>query len=139
MKNLSLLILTALIGLSCTTMSKQECEEGDWNRRGFEDATHGVSRDTLKRHAKACKDHGFPVDVELYERGYDKGLESFCTYKRGFQYGLDGRSYYDTCPKDLEPEFYKGYTMGMQQRKLDKAAKRAEDEASRDDDDDDDI
>jgi hypothetical protein len=127
-------LLTALLvlgGASCTTVTKKECQQGDWNQIGFDDAVHGEKISNIKRYESACRDHGYPVDQELYERGYEKGLESFCTYQRGFNHGLQDRSYRGTCPEEFDGEFRRGYERGQKQRRLDKKADREEESALR--------
>ncbi len=122
MKNTLLILFVLGFAASCSTMTKEDCRDGDWNTQGFEDAAHGRPKGDFDRHAATCKDFGYPVDEEMYARGYEKGLERFCTYKRGYKFGLADETYRDTCPEESEPEFYKGYTAGKQERKLDKAA-----------------
>lgn len=107
--------------ISCTTpISKEECRDGDWNAKGFQDASHGISQKAFEDHAKTCEKQGYRVDRELYERGYAKGLESFCTYQRGFKYGLEKRPNPQNCPPELAGEFNKGFDMGVQQLQYEK-------------------
>ena len=55
-----------------------------------------------------------------YLKGWNEGLKVFCTYKTGYSLGLNNAHYENTCPKNLEANFFKGYTLGLQEYKADK-------------------
>ncbi len=52
-----------------------------------------------------------------YTKGRREGLKKFCTYKEGYKFGLKGGKYQNICPKRLEADFLKGYTIGFQEHK----------------------
>lgn len=54
-----------------------------------------------------------------YLKGWNAGLKAFCTYKEGYNLGLNNGHYENTCPKNLEANFFKGYTLGLQEYKKD--------------------
>ena len=52
-----------------------------------------------------------------YEKGQNAGLKVFCSYKVGYSFGLRNASYQNICPRNLETDFMKGYTLGLQEYK----------------------
>ncbi len=55
-----------------------------------------------------------------YTRGRNKGIKLFCSYKKGYDLGINGYRYANVCPKELEPDFLRGYTLGFQEYKKEK-------------------
>ena len=51
------------------------------------------------------------------------GLKIFCSYKTGYNLGLRNGYYQNICPKNLEPGFFKGYTLGLQEYKAEQRQK----------------
>ena len=58
-----------------------------------------------------------------YTKGRNAGLKVFCTYRSGYNLGLNNDYYQNICPKKLEPNFFKGYTLGLQEYKADQRQK----------------
>ena len=58
-----------------------------------------------------------------YMKGRSAGLKTFCTYKEGYDLGLSNGYYQNICPKHLEQNFFKGYTLGLQEYKADQRQK----------------
>ena len=58
-----------------------------------------------------------------YLKGWNEGLQVFCTYKTGYNLGLNNALYENICPKNLETNFFKGYTLGLQEYKADQRQK----------------
>ena len=47
-----------------------------------------------------------------YTKGHSVGLKVFCTYDQGYDFGLQGKTYLNTCPKKRSSVFLKGYRAG---------------------------
>ncbi len=47
-----------------------------------------------------------------YIKGYNEGVERYCTKTGGFQSGLQGDAYQGICPEELEESFLVGYRAG---------------------------
>lgn len=98
----------------CATLSKKECQRGDWSKIGAKDAINGYkAKSQLSQHNSACSKHSIRPNNKLYFDGYTSGLRTFCTRKKGFRYGTDGSEYHGTCPASLKKEFLIGYLSGL--------------------------
>ena len=99
-------------------MGKKDCEMGNWKNEGKLDAMDGWPLSHFVKQKKACQKHGIEIDQTQYESGYNEGIKLFCTFKSGYRYGRKGGNYQDTCPANLEPEFFKGFVAGKKQRSV---------------------
>ena len=100
-------------------MGEHECKSGAWEKAGKNDALAGRPKSHYKFQKKACARFEKEVNRSEYLNGFEIGLKSFCTYKSGYKYGLEGNEYHDSCPSTSEESFFKGYTAGKKQRSLD--------------------
>lgn len=98
---------------SCATMSQDQCLAGDWGGQGYRDGAEGLSMSRLDDHAKACAKHGVVPDEAPYRSAREDGLRLYCTRERGFEEGVDGDSYHQVCPADLEADFLPAYRDGQ--------------------------
>lgn len=114
MLNVSNLFLLLFIpfGLACSTLSKEECAQGDWYNIGLRDGQRGHSPTRVAEHAKACAEFGTRPDNAVYTRGHSDGLKTYCTPENGYQVGLNGEVYQQVCPANSSPAFLKRYRMG---------------------------
>lgn len=106
-------IVAALLFSSCSTMSKRECQAGEWQKAGYSDARKGFAASRFSKHAKACAKHAIASDENLYTQGYSKGLKEYCRPEIGLIKGREIQDYLGICPVDLEPEFLQGYFDGL--------------------------
>jgi len=99
---------------SCSTLKKGDCIEGNWSSIGFNDAAAGLKANSqLKAHTQACSKYEISPNAGVYNAGYKKGLEKFCTTSNGYQYGANKSEYYDVCPAETRRDFMKGYLAGL--------------------------
>ena len=84
---------------------------------GYSDAVSGWTSSAFS-YVK-CLKLSVEESQKEYERGRTSGLKVFCSYKKGYSLGLKNVKYYNICPKELEPDFFKGYTLGLQEYKSD--------------------
>lgn len=106
------LVCTGLSG--CASMNESECEVANWRQVGYIDGTEGWPESRFADHQRACAKHGVTADLNTYRVGRIEGLRSYCQPARGFQFGLDGRTYNGVCPPNLAPQFLTAYHDGRQ-------------------------
>lgn len=108
------ILITLLFLAGCASLSKDECAIADWYAIGIEDGSNGQDMSRLGAHRKACAKVGVTPDTDRYTEGRLVGLQSFCTYQRGYSAGKWGRSSQTVCPAGpLEAEFIRGYNAGL--------------------------
>ncbi len=106
------LALLLPFGLACSSLSKEECAQGDWYNIGLRDGQNGHSPNRIADHAKACSEYGTRPDNTVYNKGHAEGLKTYCTPENGYQVGLRGQTYYQVCPANLSGSFQKKYRLG---------------------------
>lgn len=107
MKKATVLALTFLL-YSCATLNEEECLTADWYQLGLSDGRLGYAN-RINSHRKACIKHGVRPDVSRYSSGYQKGLDSYCTYENGVRIGQAGRTHNNVCAGGARQQFYAGY------------------------------
>ncbi len=113
-----LLTATAALGLSlgvsgCASISKSDCEAGNWQELGFADGAKGKSGERLFKYTEKCSKYGISVDRQAYDLAYKNGLKTYCTVDNGFRRGAGGGTYNPVCSGELEREFRQGYERGV--------------------------
>lgn len=108
-----LLLITLLVLSACASISEEECLAADWYSIGVEDGSKGYPMSRIGAYRKDCAEVGVAPDADQYSQGRDYGLESFCTYERGYAEGKRGASNKAVCPPgQLAAEFMQGYNAG---------------------------
>ena len=79
---------------------------------GYNDAINGKINSYAQ---SSCLKLSPKFSSKQYAQGRRAGLKVFCTYKSGYQFGLSGAHYYNTCPKNTENKFFQGYTTGKKE------------------------
>lgn len=133
----------ALVGLllvlaGCSTLSKEQCQSGDWYQIGVVDGRNGKSSAILAEHEKACARYKIGVDAITWQRGRSEGLKDYCTPVSGFANGSAGKSYENVCTGRAGADFLTAYGLGTdvyqarsEARELADEARRAENEEDR--------
>ena len=104
-----LLLLTA-----CTTISKTDCLERDWQQQGFDDGSEGVAAAQVESYAESCSRHDVQFDRDVYLEGHAGGIRLFCEPDSAFEKGERGYRYaMGLCPADLESFFLGEYLIGL--------------------------
>jgi len=101
-----------LLQSGCSSISKQECEIGDWYSIGVNDGKAGADSQQYRKYQKECASHGFQADYPRYQQGYEQGLVFYCDFAHGEALGRSGSSYNTVCSGKLEPQFRLGYERG---------------------------
>jgi len=103
----------ALLLVACMTMTKSECQSGEWSEAGYNDATGGLTSNRFKAHAKACEKHKVLSNKPLYDQGYEEGLAVYCQPESGIRAGRRADDYKGICPTSLESPFLRAYIRGL--------------------------
>lgn len=111
---LALLLIMSGALSGCATLSEGQCRTADWYQIGRQDGNNGLERARLHQHHKACAEYGIRPLADRYYAGRDAGLQRYCTPRRGFEHGLEGRPYRGVCPLKLEPAFLAAYREGKE-------------------------
>ncbi len=127
----SILLAFILFASGCSSLSKEECSQTNWQKKGYKDGSHGIDLIKLAHYKAECAEHGLGVNSDQYARGHKQGLVYFCTYKNGLDAGLAGEDFTPSC-SSVEPSFNRGYEEGYRVFKIQelerKEAKEREDE-----------
>ncbi len=92
LKTYSLLLALLVLLAGCESMSKEECRVADWQRVGFKDGASGESERRLAAYTEDCGEAGVQPDAQAYRRGWDSGIQRFCTAANGWREGVQGHS-----------------------------------------------
>lgn len=103
----SFILLATLAG--CATLSKSQCQTGDWRSVGEADGRAGYSTARYSEHNEACVKHGISVDRTLYNQGHAVGLRHYCTPDNAARVGLAGSSYNNVCTGEMGISFLRIY------------------------------
>lgn len=105
------LVLLSVTG--CTSISKEECLQGDWYSIGVDDGKNGrLPTDSFRGYEKECADYGVRPDFAKYQQGHSQGLVFYCDFEHGVAHGRSGSEYNTACTGKLEPSFRQGYQQG---------------------------
>lgn len=107
------LFLTAWLA-GCATLTKSQCETGDWRGIGVSDGMHGYATSRFDEHVKACAEHGITPSRQLYDAGHAEGLMVYCRLDRAADEGLANRPNYLVCTGELGVSFNRVYYEGRQ-------------------------
>ncbi len=115
----SFVFLLSLIACSQLPPKKNEpthpCSNLNWHNEGFIMASQGqpfknALITTNKKLPNECRAYEANED---YLNGYQDGLKFFCTPSNGLQWGIQGKQYFNICPKKDEFLFLKKYQKGL--------------------------
>lgn len=104
--------LIPLILVGCSTLKDEDCNNRNWFKQGFSDGERGYSSEMYTTYKKVCEQTEDPQTKKDYSQGYKEGAKKYCTYDKGVLVGQSGRPYPTVCPKEIFPDFNKGYISG---------------------------
>lgn len=110
----------------CASLSKQECQQGNWEIIGHHDGANGKAYQYLNQHSKACGKYGITPDANAYQRGRLAGLKSYCIESKGYQVGKNAQEFNEVCSGQARTNFITGYQRGLEQALLDIDAEMGE-------------
>jgi hypothetical protein len=92
-------------------MNLEKCKTANWEVFGLEDADRGIKQ-RYSYWQDSCLEYGITPDQQKYLLGYQKGIETFCTFQKGYLLGNDGIPLPQICPLDRQETFTRGYIEG---------------------------
>jgi hypothetical protein len=104
--------MAALTG--CTTFSRQECREMNWQKTGADLALRGHTQNQARDFAnRECLDNfGIkPNYVDLIS-GFNSGIQKFCTPEFSLKFAAEGGIYQGTCPENVEEKVLAQHSTG---------------------------
>ena len=109
-----ILVLSSMILFSgCAVMSKNECLNANWSVIGQRDGISGTGA-LLQAREQACAKHKVVMDRNLYTQSYKKGLKTYCNSEAVFDYALNGKGNYQSCPLEMQNELRPYYLVAHQ-------------------------
>ncbi|MGH8481033.1 MAG: DUF2799 domain-containing protein [Nevskiaceae bacterium] len=111
-----MLALLAVLGLAgCATMSAEQCRAGKWEETGRADGRHGERPEQLEKHRETCATHGIEPSADQWSRGYQQGVNEFCTPAGGYTAGRANLGDVSLCAgRRGEQEFLTAHRQGGQ-------------------------
>lgn len=101
-------IISILLFVSCSNLSKKDCSELNWYELGKSDGTQGKRKSVYVQHAAKCL---ATPDRATYMKGRNEGLKSFCSPQGLYERGHSGGLYLGECPKFTE-DLKEAYELG---------------------------
>ncbi len=99
------LLAVVLMVTGCATLSREQCQRGDWYSIGMADGQAGEPVSRLDRHVRACSQYGIAVNDQQYRQGRTQGLVDYCQLDNAFDTGLRGVRYQGVCPPAIDALF----------------------------------
>ena len=122
------LLWTCLLLTGCATLSREQCQRGDWFDIGSSDGLAGQPLSRLEQHQRACGEYGIPVDQQQYFSGHAQGLQDYCQLDNAFRSGLEGNRYQGVCPPAIDAAFERANRTAYQVYRLRKELDQVEDQ-----------
>lgn len=119
----------AFLASACGTVSKAECQTGDWTSIGQRDGREGAPETLFDSHAESCRRHGLPADRDGWLSGRREGLRAYCTPLSGYANGSAGREYHNVCTGPGAGDFIDAYGLGLDVQRAREEAREAERDA----------
>ncbi len=113
--SLTVLFLTIIFLSACATLSREECQNGDWYAIGYKDGVAGRYPNYIVNHQKACSKFAIPPNHQAWETGRQEGLKHYCTKITAYQLGEKGRPLHAVCPGDMAETLQRIHARGMAQ------------------------
>ncbi|NBN65609.1 DUF2799 domain-containing protein [Microvirga tunisiensis] len=105
--------LLALALAGCETVSKEQCQAGDWVALGRADGSVGHPAARIENIMKDCGRHGITPDPQAYYAGWQEGVQIYCTPMNGYNLGRNGTTKSNICPPALVGPFDYAYQLGF--------------------------
>jgi hypothetical protein len=105
-------LLLLLFVSSCSSLSRQECEDTNWYIKGLADGQDGLRDPKTKEYRDECYSHNVTIKGFDYLKGYEDGSKTFCTTENAKVIGLRGYKPHKVC-EEINPQFSFGYNEGL--------------------------
>ncbi len=102
-----------LVGcITAGTIKRDYCNGINVYKEGRLDALNGKTTESFSEKNRMCAEYGVILNQSEYDKGRRDGLNVLCTYKKGYEFGLEARHYRNICPRSKVEPFLKGYHEG---------------------------
>ena len=122
----------ALLCAACSSLSRKQCEAGDWHAVGRVDALRGLGLERTREHAEACRGVA-TVDEREYRAGWEEGRREYCAPANAFSLGRYQAPVLGGCANEAEfnAQYAKGVLLGRKLGELGDLEKRIDQESDR--------
>ncbi len=96
----------------CSTWSAEKCQGTNWDTQGYADGSVGKNS-AGGTYASQCLKKKISIDGKAYDRGYQRGLTSYCNFNKGYQTAFGGAGKEAICSA-ISP-YNQGYAKGTQE------------------------
>ncbi|MGQ0585924.1 MAG: DUF2799 domain-containing protein [Gammaproteobacteria bacterium] len=111
----ALALLAALALGGCASMGPEQCKAARWEKLGRADGARGETPDRFESYRKDCAEHGIEPPAEVWRRGYETGLNEFCTPAGAYPAARAGHGEAELCAgRHGEEEFHTAFKHGRQ-------------------------
>ena len=117
---LAAILISFLFVAACASLTKNQCQQGNWFKIGQSDGAQGRPLSVFEDHVDACGEYKIKPDRRRYEDGRNFGLAKYCTPLSGFKAGRYSQTYQNVCPPESRGEFIRGYELGGQLGQVEK-------------------
>ena len=126
-------VFVVLVLTSCAAMSKEDCWATDWFMKGTRDGTEGHPATQFRVYEEACMEHSILLSADNrtdYQKGLQKGYETYCTSNNGYYLGYAGKGHKGVCPVHLRQDFNHAYSIGEELYYVNVEVRRQDNEIS---------
>ncbi len=98
-----------------------DCQTTNWEQKGIEDGTKGEKIEVLYQYTKTCDKVNAPFSADLYRKGREEGLYSFCSNTGAYNMGFKKvRLNKGICDATMFPDFQAYYEQGFNYKIIEK-------------------
>ena len=126
MKKLTYICFLVLICV-CSSLSIEYCIQKNWYKLGISDAKDGVAKPKTSEYRSSCSEHGVQIKSMEYLKGFEKGLEEYCTYNNGLESGKNVEDAHSLC-EEANPKYKQGYNKGFREFSVEELKKKLVDD-----------
>lgn len=128
MKRPIFIVILLIIISGCTSLSENECHQGNWQALGYNHGQQGYTLTEGSEIILSCHEFGIHPNMEAYKESYQKGLATFCVPENGFTQGLDGKAYNGICQsKPFRKAWEEGHDRYLINARIEEVEQRIED------------
>lgn len=114
-KSIGLSISAVVVLSGCAGLTSKECNNADWVGVGYDIGEQGQKQKAFDEFVSQCSEFNVTPNKEEFIRGYNEGLETYCTNRNGYEQGKLNKKYLKVCPSNLEASFMEGYKTGKEE------------------------
>lgn len=94
---------------ACSSWNKEKCMSTNWDALGYGEGTQGKPN-AAGVYTERCERQGVKINYDDYLKGYNRGLEQYCSYNKGYSDASAAKPILSTCSALLK--YKDGYSQG---------------------------